>query len=84
MVVVIISMDEKKWVLMRKVEGVLGNERLGFDEVFPLFTDTLESNDGFDGKPCENVGDYLKGKKGFVHFTCENVGFEGSVLRVDT
>ena len=66
--VVIISMDEKK------VEGMLGNERLGFDEVFPLLTHTLESDNGFDGKPCENVCDYLKGKKGFLHFTQRKEG----------
>ena len=61
-------MDEKEWVLVRSVEGVLGNERLGFEEVFPFFTHTLEFENGFDGKPCENVGDYLKGKKGVFHF----------------
>ena len=68
-VVVIISMDEKKGILMRKVEGMLGDERLGFNEAFPLFTHTLELDNGFDRKPCEDVGDYLKGKKWFVDFT---------------
>ena len=56
-VVVIISMDERKWVLMRRVEGVLGNERLGFEEIFPLSTHISKSKDGFDRKSFENVGD---------------------------
>ena len=67
------SMDEKKWVLVSRVEGMLGNERLGFEEVFPCFTHTLEFDDGFDGKPCENVGDDIKGKKRFFNITCHVV-----------
>ena len=65
-----ICVDEKEWVLVRSVEGVLGNERLGFEEVFPLLTDTLEFENGFGGKPCENVGDYVKGKEGVFHCSC--------------
>ena len=71
--IVIICMDEKKWVLMSSVEGMLGNEILAFDEVFPFFTHTLESNYGFDGKPCENVGDYLKVKEWCFDITCHVV-----------
>ena len=52
-----ICVDEKKWVLVRSVEGVLGNERLGFEEVFPLLTDTLEFENGFDGELEENEDD---------------------------
>ena len=59
MVVVVIGVDEKEWVLMSRVEGVivLGDERLGFEEVFPCFANTLEADDGFDGKVEENEGD---------------------------
>ena len=53
------SMEKEKRVLVMRVRMgmLLGDEILGFEEILPFLTHTLESDNGFDGKPCENVGD---------------------------
>ena len=53
--------EEERVVVVRAKMVIVMCEGWGFEEVFPFFTHTLESNNGFDGKALENVGDYLKG-----------------------
>ena len=65
---------------------MLGDKRLGFEELFPLFTDTLESDNGFHRKPFEDVNDDLKRKEGCVEFTSHIVAIqkkEGFVSRIN-
>ena len=59
-------LKEKKRVLVIRVVHVLGDERLGFEEIFPVITYGLESENGFDRKSFEDVGDYLTWKKWVV------------------
>lgn len=62
-------MEEEKRILMMRVVDMVGDERWGFEEIFPIFTHTSKSNDGFGRKPFENVDDNLDWQKVFVTFT---------------
>ena len=45
-----IRFENEKRVLVGRVMEVLGDERLGFEELFPFLANTSESEKGFHGK----------------------------------
>ena len=53
--------EEERVVVVRAKMVIVVCEGWGFEEVLPFFADALESEDVFDGKALENVGDYLTG-----------------------
>lgn len=56
--------------MKRGVVRMKGYERWGFDEVSPLFADTLELEKGFHWKAFDNVGDDCLGKRFWLLCHC--------------
>ena len=48
---------------------VFFDEIWGFEEIFPIFTNTSTSKDGFDWKPFENADDYITRQNGVGFFS---------------
>ena len=56
-------MRKERRALKVEVVEMLLNERWPFDEIFPMFTDTFESDKGFYRKAFENVEhDFMRKK----------------------
>ena len=60
MFAIVFMEEEKRLVVISVTMVMLIYEILGFEEVFPFFTHTSKADDGFYGKPLENVGDYIE------------------------
>lgn len=60
------SLKEKKGVSVIEMVEVIGNESWGVEKGFPIFGNTLESNQGFHRKSFENIYDDIAGYKSFA------------------